>query len=150
MTAFKTGYLVSDAMTVEPIAIGKDRNIKEAAKLMAKHKVGSLLVTEGHRVVGLITDTDIVRKGVTSNVTPTRKSVQSIMSSKLITVSPDRDIFDSTRLMRDKNVKHLPVETKEGIVGLLTMKDVLKIEPDLFDILVEKFEIREAHRKPLR
>ena len=51
--------------------------------------------------------------------------------------------------MRNNNIRHLPVVENNEMVGLLTIKDVLKIEPDLFELIVEKFELREESRKPI-
>ena len=66
---------------------------------------------------------------------------------QLITIQPEDDIYDALLKMRDYNIRHLPVMDNDVMVGLLTLKDILKIEPQLFEIIVEKFEIREANRK---
>ncbi|MBW2970751.1 CBS domain-containing protein [Candidatus Woesearchaeota archaeon] len=58
-------------------------------------------------------------------------------------------MYDSLVLMRDYNIRHLPVVHKKELVGYLTIKDILKIEPQLFELIVEKFELREEHRKPI-
>lgn len=137
-------------MTREPISIPSSSTVKDAAKLMKKEKVGSLMVTQNKRYVGIVTDTDIVRKGVTGNVPLAKRKVSSVMSPNLISIAPDEDIFEAIRMMRDYDIKHLAVEANSEFVGLVTMKDVLKIEPDLFEILVEKIALREAERKPIR
>ncbi|MBI2559074.1 CBS domain-containing protein [Candidatus Woesearchaeota archaeon] len=64
-------------------------------------------------------------------------------------MSPNDDIYDALIKMRDSNIRHLPVVENGKMVGLLTLKDVLKIEPSLFELLVEKFELREETRKPI-
>ena len=58
-------------------------------------------------------------------------------------------MFEALIRMRDLNIRHLPVVDDKKLIGLLTLKDVLKIEPQLFELLVEKFELREEGRKPL-
>jgi len=150
MLRFTTGYVVGDAMTREPISIPSSSAVKDAAKLMKKEKVGSLMVTQNKKYVGIVTDTDIVRKAVTGSVPLGKRKVSSVMSSHLIAIKPDEDIFEAIRMMRDYDIKHLAVEANGEFVGLVTMKDVLKIEPDLFEILVEKIALREAERKPIR
>ena len=72
------------------------------------------------------------------------------MATDIITTTPEEDIFEALRIMRDYNIRHLPVLHQGKFVGLVTMKDILKIEPDLYEILVEKIELREAERKPIR
>ena len=71
------------------------------------------------------------------------------METKLLMISPSDDIYDALIKMRDSNIRHLPVVEHGKMVGLLTLKDILKIEPQLFELLVEKFELREETRKPI-
>ena len=134
-------------MTREPIVIAPTKSLREAAKLMTKEHVGSLLVREGEKIVGIITEQDIVRKAVASARNPAEKKVSEIMATDIVTTTPDEDIFEALRIMRDYNFRHLPVMHEKKFVGLVTMKDILKLEPDLFEILVEKIELREAERK---
>ena len=75
--------------------------------------------------------------------------VKEFMATKLVTFTEDMDIFEALAVMRDYEVRHLPVVDEGRLLGLVTMKDILKIEPDLFDILVEKMEIAEESRKPI-
>jgi CBS domain-containing protein len=143
----ETGYKVGDAITKNPITIKPSASLKQCADLMAKKHVGSILVEEKGKIVGILSEQDIVRKAVAKGVAA-KKKVKDVMATKLITISPDKDVFDAIRVMRDYNIRHLPVMNKDQFVGLVTMKDILKIEPDLFDLLVEKFEVRGQARKP--
>lgn len=150
MLRFTTGYTVSDAMTRNPVVIAPNKSLRDAAKIMAKEHVGALLVKEGREVVGILTEQDIVRKGVSGAGNPSVKKVSEIMAHNLITVAPDEDIFEALRIMRDENIRHLPVMHQKEFVGLVTLKDILKIEPDLYEVLVEKIQLRESERKPLK
>ena len=150
MLRFNTGVVVGDAMTVDVVTVSSTDTIKSAAKKMAEEKIGCLVVKDKEHVVGIITDTDIVRKAVTGSVPTSKRKVSSVMSPKLFMCTPDEDIFDALRTMRDYNVKHLPVMQKGELVGIITLKDVLRIEPDLFEILVDKLDLREAERKPIQ
>lgn len=150
MLRFNTGVAVGDAMTLNVITIKPLDTIKSAAKKMADEKIGSLVVKDDGNVVGIITDTDIVRKAVTGTVPTSKRRVRSVMSGKLYMCTPDEDIFDALRIMRDYNVKHLPVMSNGELVGLITLKDILRIEPDLFEILVDKLDLRETERKPIQ
>ena len=145
-----TGYKVGDAMTMNPITIPSSKTLRDAAKIMAKEHVGSLLVTEENKIVGILTERDIVKKGVATLGNPSLKKVKEVMATDLVTTTPDEDIFEALRIMRDYNFRHLPVKHNGKIVGLVTLKDILKIEPDLYEIMVEKIELREAERKPIR
>ncbi|MBW2986569.1 CBS domain-containing protein [Candidatus Woesearchaeota archaeon] len=143
----KTGYKVGDAMTQNPIKIKSDASLKKCADLMAKKHIGSVLVESKGKIVGVLSEQDIVRKAVAKG-TAGKKKVRDVMETDLITITPDKDIFEAIRVMRNYNIRHLPVMNQDEFLGLITMKDILKIEPDLFDLLIEKFEIREAKKKP--
>ncbi len=149
MYRVSTGYKVGDAMTMNPITISSNKTLRDAAKIMAKEHVGSLLVKEEDKIVGIITERDIVKKGVAALGNPSLKKVKEVMSTDLVTTTPDEDIFEAIRIMRDYNFRHLPVKHDGKIVGLITLKDILKIEPDLYEIMVEKIELREEERKPI-
>jgi signal-transduction protein with cAMP-binding, CBS, and nucleotidyltransferase domain len=71
------------------------------------------------------------------------------MEEKLITISPEKDIFEAITVMRDNNIRHLPVMQDGKFYGLVTTKDILKIEPDLFELMVDRIELKEEKRKPI-
>jgi CBS domain-containing protein len=146
-----TGFVVSDCMTLHPITVGKDTSAADCAKLMADKHVGSILVTEGRKVIGILTEQDLVRKGLAKGINPVLTKVSELMipEKNMVTVSPGKDIYDALKLMRDFNIRHLPVIEEGRFMGFLTIKDILKIQPQLFELIVEKYEIRESSRKPL-
>ena len=140
----KTGYKVYECMTTKPISITSDSSLEKCAKVMAENHVGALVVKDDHKSIGLLTEQDIVRKILAKNINPLSKKVKDFMETKLITISSNDDIYDALIKMRDSNIRHLPVVDKGKMVGLLTIKDVLKIEPQLFELLVELFEFCTA------
>lgn len=143
----KTGIKVSDAMTYVPIYVSSKATLIECAKIMDSNHVGSLLIKEKDTLKGVITEQDIVRKAVSRGMDAKKTFVSDIMETKLLTIDPKQDIFDALILMRDYNIRHLPVMEGKKFVGLLTIKDVLKIQPQLFELVVDKFELREEKRK---
>ncbi len=145
----KTGYKVGDAMTTNPVILSKDTPLQKCAQIMEKRHVGAVLVGDKDNIEGLITEQDIVRKVIGKGINPLEKSVVDFMENKLFKIKPEKDIFDALILMKDKNIIHLPVFDGKKFRGLLTLKDVLKIQPQLFDVMVEKFELREEERKPI-
>ncbi|MFH0870185.1 MAG: CBS domain-containing protein [archaeon] len=145
----KTGYEVGNCMTIQPITISKDMTLAECARLMKDKHVGSLLVLEKGNLIGLVTEQDLVRKAMAENKDPTKTFVRDIMINELITIAPAEDIYEALKKMRDYNIRHLPVVERGKLAGFLTMKDILKIQPQLFDLIVERIELREEARKPL-
>ena len=145
----KTGYKVCDAMTRKPVSIDNSLTLEQFAKMMHENHVGALLVKDGEKLLGLLTEQDIVRKALAKGHNPKKTKVKDIMVTRLKTIVPETDLYDALMVMRKNNIRHLPVISKKEMIGLLTLKDILKIQPQLFDMMVEKFELREEHRKPI-
>ena len=145
----KTGYRVCDAMTRKPIAVTPETSILDCANLMKSKKVGSLVVKEGDILKGYLTEQGIVHKVVASKLDPSKTPVSKIMATTVATIEPNADIYEAITKMRDLDTRQLPVVDNGKLVGLLTQKDILKIQPQLFELLVEKFELREQELKPI-
>jgi CBS domain-containing protein len=145
----KTGYKVCDAMTRSPVSIDNSITLDKSAKIMEENHVGALLVRDNGKLLGLLTEQDIVRRAIAKGKDPKKTKVKDIMVTKLKTIAPEKDIYDALMVMRDMNIRHLPVMDGKKMMGLLTLKDILKIQPQLFEIMVEKFELREEENKPI-
>jgi len=147
MSAMKTGYKVCDVMTRKPVEVTPDTSIVDCARIMAENHVGSLVVRENKKIVGLLTEKDIVRKIVARGFDLEKISAKDAMNSSFVSISPEKDIYDALVLMRDHNVRQVPVMSGKKMVGFLTGKDILKIQPQLFELLADKIELREQDRK---
>jgi CBS domain-containing protein len=101
------------------------------------------MVTEKGRLVGMITEGDILRKAFIKNKSPTKTKVWQIMTRKVVTIHPDDDLYHVTQLMNKKGIRRLPVIEDGQIVGYITEKDLLKVEPSILDVLIEKLKIRD-------
>ena len=138
----QTGYKVLDVMSTKPIIASKDSSMKDAAKLMKENKVNSLLIVEDDYPAGIITDEDCVRKVLADGLDPKKTKIKDIMSNNLVIIKPNKDVYDALIMMRENNIRQLPVVESKKLVGFLTLKDILKIEPELIDLLVEQYEVR--------
>ena len=143
----QTGYRVMDIMTNKPVTASRDMPLKDAAALLANEDVNSLLIVENNQPVGIVTDEDIVRKCVALGLDSKKLKVKDIASMDLTTISPDKDVYEALTLMREHNIRQLPVVESKKLIGFLTVKDILKIQPDLIDLWMENHEIREESRK---
>jgi predicted transcriptional regulator len=141
--AMQTGYKVMDIMTNKPVVASKDIALKDAAKLMEEANVNSLLIVENELPAGIVTDEDFVRKSVAKGLDPKKLRLRDIMETELVTITPDKDVYDALILMRDSNIRQLPVVSEQKLEGFLTLKDILKIQPELIDLVVEKYELRK-------
>jgi len=142
----KTGIKVFDIMTKNPVCVNPEANIKKAAEVMLKKKVGGLVVTKNNKVVGIVTEKDLVRIIAKSKNTE-KIHVKKIMNKRVKTITPQEDIYSALLKMRKKDVRRLPVLDKKKLIGLLTIKDILKVQPGLFDLIIEKIKIRELRQK---
>ena len=142
-----TGVKVCDAMTRKPIVITPSASVTQCAALMKQNNVGSLVVEEGKHLVGIVTETDMVRRCLADGKDPKKTTAKDLASEHVVTIGPDLDIFEALRKMQDYDIRHLPVTDDGELVGFVTMKDILRIEPQLFEILADKLEIREGERK---
>ena len=145
----KTGITCADAMTTDPVKVRGTVSIPDCALLMKEKHVGALLVVENNLLKGIITEQDIVRRLVAEGLDPKHTIAEDILSRRIYTIRPGDDIFEALMIMKDENVRHITVMEKGTLLGLVTAKDILKIEPQLFELLAEKIELKEESRKPL-
>lgn len=145
----KTNVKVIDAMTKQPIVASSNTSLKDCAKIMSDNKVGSLIIKDNGKLLGIIKERDIVRSAVLENADAEKVLVKDYMIKDVITITPDEDIYDAIVKMRDLDIRFLPVVDNDAIIGLLTVKDILKIQPSLFDLLAEKLIIKEEEDKPI-
>jgi len=139
----KTGVKVADAMTNEPKYISPSATLKQCINQMKLDRIGSLLIIENEKLLGIITETDLIQKAFAENKDIT-ELVTTIMTQNTITINPDEDIYEALKLMQQHQVTRLPVIKNEKLVGLLTIKDVIKIQPQIIDWLIEKHRLTES------
>jgi len=144
----KTGIRVLDAMTKNPIVCSPSITILEAAKLMGKKDVGSLIISDERKtLLGIATEKDFVQKAVAKRIKDS-EPISKIMTGNVFTTHPEVDIYDAIKKMRDLEIRHLPVvDHQNKLVGTITLKDILKIQPSLFELIVDMFNIREFDDK---
>jgi CBS domain-containing protein len=110
----------------EVYSITPDARVFDALKLMADRDVGALVVQEGGRVAGIISERDYARKVILQGKSSHDITVRDIMTSKVITVSPDQTVEECMALMTGKRIRHLPVMEAGRLAGLLSIGDLVK------------------------
>ncbi len=106
--------------------IGPDATLVEAAVSMREQRVGALLVSAEGTFVGIVSEADLVRKAMADGRNPREERVRGVMSSPLITIEIDRSAHEASDLMAEKGIRHLVI-TKDGvIVGLISVRDLLR------------------------
>ena len=97
-----------------------------AIKKMAEHHIGALLVMNGDKLVGIISERDYARKVVLLGRSSEETRVEAIMTSRVITVTAKQDAHDCMRLMTDKRIRHLPVVSGEQVIGVVSIGDLVR------------------------
>lgn len=115
---------VKDIMSKDIVIADLNDTIMEVAKLMAHHNIGCIPVTEdGSKVLGVITDRDIILSLAKYELDPNNTSASSIMTSKVYSVKPDADLKDALDLMKKQRIRRLPVIENNMLLGMVSLGD---------------------------
>jgi CBS domain-containing protein len=107
-------------------SIRPDAPVLEALKLMAEHGVGALVVLEGERLAGVISERDYARKVILHGKSSSETPVREIMTGRVVTVTPAQTVADCMAVMTEKHFRHLPVIEDGRVVGVLSIGDLVK------------------------
>ncbi len=107
--------------------IASERTVLEAAQTMAEKRIGSLLVLEAGKMVGIVTETDLVRKVLAAVLPASSTSVGAVMNAPLIQIDINHTVRDASQLMAEKRIRHLVVAEDNKVVGLLSVRDLVKM-----------------------
>jgi CBS domain-containing protein len=116
--------LVRHAMTESPQTIGPTMNAADAAGMMRSEDIGVLPVVDGDRLIGLVTDRDLVLRVLAERKDPMEVRVGDIATTSPVTVTPDTKLSDARDLMEQHQVRRLPVMKGDQLVGILSLGDV--------------------------
>jgi CBS domain-containing protein len=122
----KTVKQLLDAKGHNVWIIAPDASVYEALKLMADKDVGALLVLEGGKLVGIISERDYARKVILKGKFSKDTPVHEIMTTRLVYVHPEQTIQECMALMTDQHIRHLPVLVGADLVGLVSIGDLVK------------------------
>lgn len=117
---------VREIMTSDPSTLTPGSTLGEAATLMKQEDCGSLPVLEGGRLVGIVTDRDIVVRAIADGKDPKSCRVSEIMSADPVTVSPDTSVDEAQRIMSERQVRRLPVVDDGRLVGIVVIGQIAR------------------------
>lgn len=115
---------VRDVMTPAPVSVSGQTSLSQAAGLMRAHGIGVVLILDDGRLLGMVTDRDIVVRAVADGRDVTQTTVAEVCSCDLVTVSPDDDADTALRSMREHLIRRLPVVEDDRPVGVLSITDL--------------------------
>jgi CBS domain-containing protein len=145
----KIGVKVGDVMTRNFTSANPDISVLNAINLMVKKRVGSLVLVDKDILKGILTEKDILwaisKKNSKNDLARIRAG--DVCTKKITTIRPSADLYDAIKLMKRAKFRRLPVVIKKRVIGLLTLKDILRIQPELFEIAKEGYIIKEESEK---
>lgn len=128
--------LVEEIMTKDVVTIDCKKTIYDACKLYKEKKVGCLVVMDNDILVGIVTERDIIERGILKDKSPKKTKIREIMSSNLRTIHALTSLEKAAQTMKDSKIKKLPVILNNKIVGIITQTDL----SETIDIYSEAFE----------
>ena len=135
-----TRVLVRDIMNSPVISASPHDTIKDIAAKMKEERIGSIIIMEKEKTLGIVTDWDIVSNAVTQDIKPSMIKTSDVMQ-KLYTIEGEEAVTDAARKLRQYNIKRLGVVYKNKLVGIISTSDVISVTPELVDVVSEKAAI---------
>jgi len=130
------------------VTIDADATVMKAVKLMNENEIGCLIVMRRGRAVGIITERDLLKRVIAKSKNPKKTQVREIMTKPLIAGQPDMDLEEATKLMFKMKIKKLPVVEGQGkLLGLITLTDVARFQPQMIRILKKLSERTAAPKR---
>jgi len=120
---------ISDLALREPVVIGCDATVADTAALMATSGVGSVIVVDGTTPVGIVTDRDIVTRGV-ARAYPSDGRIDGLMSMGVIAIDVDHELEDLVHIFRDHAVRRIPIVDHDRVVGVVSLDDIMVLIAD--------------------
>ncbi|MFZ0612278.1 MAG: CBS domain-containing protein [Desulfobacterales bacterium] len=117
-----------------------DATVYDALQLMAEKNIGALIVFDGDRLIGLISERDYARKIVLKNKFSRETAVADIMTRDVVTVAPDKNLEDCMELITRHRVRHLPVIENDHVLGIISIGDIVKGIIDHKEFVIEQLE----------
>jgi CBS domain-containing protein len=131
---------VLDGKGHDVLSINADASVYDAIKVMADKEVGSLLVTDGGKPVGLISERDYARKVILQGRSSKQTAIREIMAARVPVAHPGQDIEECMAIMTERRVRHLPVVEGDDVVGIISIGDLVKAVIADQQFIIEQLE----------
>ena len=118
---------IADVMSFRLVAVRPDESVQVAIARMLEENVGSVAVCEDSRLVGMFTERDVLRLAGQDSGAFADAKVADVMTRTLVTASPDDDVLAAAQMMGERRIRHLPVVQGDNILGLIGIRDVLRV-----------------------
>lgn len=117
---------VSEAMVSSPVTVEPNVLVYEAAKIMRDKRISSVIIVDKSKVLGIATERDLVRRVLAEDKDSKTIQIKEVMTTPVVTISPDEDILNAAQLMKTKGIRRLVVMNGKKLVGIITADDMTK------------------------
>ncbi len=143
-----TNFLqVSEVMTRRPVVVETGKTVTDAAVLMKRYNVSSVLVMDGKKVIGIIASDDIVFRVTAEKKSSAETIIDDVMSTNIVSILPTATLERAMEELNANDIRQLPVMQEGQLVGFITLKDIIRIEPALMDLMAERVRNEEDIRQ---
>ncbi|GAB6158752.1 CBS domain-containing protein [Desulfotomaculum varum] len=115
---------LKEIMTPQVATVSPQQTVQEAAQLMSQYNVGSVPVVENGRCVGIVTDRDIALRAVSQGHNPSTTKVQTVMTTGVVTGTPQMDVHEAANIMAQRQIRRLPVVENGRLAGIVSLGDL--------------------------
>jgi len=140
---------VEDVMVENVVTIDEEATVRKAVELMNKHEIGCLIAMRKGKPSGILTERDLLKRVLADAKDPEKTKVLDVMSKPLVVGKPHMDVEDAARLMFKMKIKKLPVVEKGRLLGLVTLTDLVRVQPQMISIL-KKLSVKELTPKRIK
>jgi len=126
---------VEDAMVKEVITIDENMTVKEAADVMNRFEIGCLIAVGKEKAIGILTERDLLKRVVAEGKDVAKTRVKEVMTSPLVVAEPKMDLAEAVKLMFRMKIKKLPVVEGTRLVGLVSLTDIARLQPQMMTIV---------------
>ncbi len=123
------GSIVKDSAR-DLYSVTADTSVYDAAIYMTERNIGAVTIAEGERIVGLFSERDLMKRVIAKDLDPKQVTVRDVMTTELVTGSPDDSCEEGLSKMRQANSRHLPILEGTRFLGLISIRDLLQVEVD--------------------
>ena len=148
----KGSYLalkIEDVMIREVVTLDGDATVKEAAQIMNKFEIGSLIIVGRGKAIGIVTERDLLKRVVAEARDAKNTKVKEVMTTPLVVVEPSMDLEDAVKQMFQMKIKKLPVVDGKRLVGLVSLTDIARFHPPMIKLL-KQLAMKQAAPKSIK
>ena len=142
--------LVKEVMKTKPVIVQPFTTVLEAARIMKQNKIGNVIVSEINHPIGILTESDIIKKVVCEARNPQEVTVEEVMSTPIIIAEPYISLQEALKIMGKCNIRRLPIVENNELVGIITQRDISRLSPALTEISQEWSSIDSKDEKYLK